>query len=385
MHTSTVSSCPRRCTRFRDVSSISLSLSFSLSSFSLAHTHTNARAHTHVSFPPFDTKSHIISWISPNDEPGEDSIAIGTRTNERSETRETDRTRAERRLLRFLLWHRAQGEKREIRPRGVTKRPESAMDSRHLIASVPLPPLLPPSPPSLAPLPSTASRSRSLEASAHGHVSRSRFRCRDRREFQRVSEYVRVRSLSVPIKGNEKPGVNRGNETRGAITRQGARFSAVWVWAPMRNLVSREATLSRRFPPAPTRGRQSLRALVPHCRRSRSNGEARTSGHLYGARDGARSDKRIQASASSSTEPLRGFLPSSSSSFLSLSPSFFLGSGPRDLKVSAQIRHTAESSGPTVEAWFIAGSRTRGVSCRANAPSSRERGQTWRARFGRAF
>lgn len=89
------------------------------------------------------------------------------------------------------------------------------------------------------------------------------------------------------------------------MTRQGARFSA--VWAPMRNLVSRWATLSRPLPPAPTRGRQSLRGPVPHCRRLRSNGAARTSGHLCGARGSARSDK---------THPgAFGFEPSRSGTF----------------------------------------------------------------------
>lgn len=104
------------------------------------------------------------------------------------------------------------------------------------------------------------------------------------------------------------------------------------------------ATLSRPLPPAPTRGRQSLRALVPHCRRSWSNSGARTSGHLYGARDGARSDKRIQAFDVRTTA--RGFLPSRRGSLhlVSFSPSVFLG-WPRDLKVSTRIRHTAGGRG----------------------------------------
>lgn len=163
----------------------------------------------------------------------------------------------------------------------------------------------------------------------------------------------------------------------------------------MRNLASPRATLSRPLPPAPTRGRQSLRGLVPHCRRSQSNGGARTSGHLGGARDGASREvrhKRIQALAALSSARTRseaffrqGECPPSPPPprsrrsprrAFSLSLSFLLG-WPGDLKVSARGSGTRPARRSRRDLSRGA-ERSRGdIMPRANAPlTSREGGQT---------
>lgn len=257
--------------------SVDLSLSPS-SSRTRTRAHTRTRTHTQtrrVRSLPFVRyqKSPHFSRISPNDERPEDSIADRCKL-ERSDARgwrTSETERAECQAATTPISSLTQGAERRGRfvPRGMTKRPESAMDSRHLIAtaSVPLPPLLPPSLRLLLRYPSTASRSRSTEASTHSHVSR----------LPNSNVSPRIRSKGT----KNRAGDDRGNETYSRDDDVTGCTVLGRLSADAEPGLSR-ATLSRRLPPAPapTRGRQSLRVLVPHCRRSWSNGRAQMNGHL---------------------------------------------------------------------------------------------------------
>lgn len=163
-----------------------------------------------------------------------------------------------------------------------------------------------------------------MEASTHSHVLR----------LPNSNVSSRIRSKRT----KSRTGEDRGNETYSRDDDVTGCTVLGRLSADAEPGLSR-ATLSRRLPPAPTRGRQSLRVLVPHCRRSWSNGRAQMNGHLYGAHDGARSDK-MQRGVRASNRIARGFLPSrrvpARLLLISFSVPLSFWAWPRDLKVSAR-------------------------------------------------